>query len=174
MKRVLSFGALLVPSLLMAETANKVGFVDLQRALLTVDAGKNAKSAFEKEVTTKKADLEKRQTSFQKEAEEFDKKAAILNDSAKQQKQVELQKKFVELQKNGQEFQMEMMKRERELTQPIVEDLKGMVAAIGKEKSLQFILEKNDGGVIYAEAGSDMTDEVIERYNKTKGKSKKK
>jgi len=158
----------------MANTAGQnLGYVDLQKALQSVDAGKTAKANLEKEVNAKKADLEKKQQSFQKEAEQFEKKAAILNDSAKAAKQAELQKKYVELQKLAAETQMELQKRERDLTQPIVTELKTIIEGIGKEKNYQLIVEKNEGAVLYAQSGSDLTDQVIERFN-TKNKGKKK
>ena len=49
----------------------RLGLVDLQKALQTVDAGRNAKKSLEKEVTAKREGLEKRQSELQKEAEGF-------------------------------------------------------------------------------------------------------
>lgn len=153
----------------------KVAYVDLQKALQTVDAGKTAKSQLETDVNAKKKELEKAQQALQQEAEAFEKKAAILNDSAKQQKQQELQKKFAEFQKNAAESQMELQKRERELTKPLIDELRSIIEGVGKEKGYQLILEKNEGAVLYAESGSDLTEQVIEKFNsRHKGKSSKK
>lgn len=158
-----------------ADGAFKVAYVDLQKALQTVDAGKTAKSQLENDVNSKKKELEKMQQSLQQEAEAFEKKSAILNDSAKQQKQQELQKKFAEFQKNAAESQMELQKRERELTKPLIDELRSIIEGVGKEKGYQLILEKNEGAVLYAEAGSDLTEQVIEKFNsRHKGKSEKK
>lgn len=155
-------------------SAANLGYVDLQKALQTVEAGKSAKSQLEKEISTKKADLEKQQTAFQKEAEQFEKKAAILNESAKAAKQAELQKKLVELQKSAQQSQMELANKERELTKPILDELKTIVEGLGKERSLAMVVEKNEGAVLYAQSGSDLTEQVIERFNsRNKGKTKK-
>lgn len=143
----------------------RVGYVDLQKALQTVEAGKNAKSSLEKEVTTKKAELEKNQAALQKEAEEFEKKVAIMNDSAKATRQAELQKKFVELQKAAAESQMGLQNRERELTKPIIDSLRAVIEALGKEKGFQLILEKNEGAVLFSQGGEDLTQDVITRFN---------
>lgn len=165
-------------SLVGATFANiNVGYVDLQKALQTVDAGKKAKENLEKDVLAKKGELEQKQKDFQKEAEAFEKKAAIMNDSAKAGKQAELQKKYVELQKMAAESQMELQKRERELTKPIVDELKSIIEGLGKEKNFQMVLEKNEGAVLYAESNLDLTAQVIERFNsrnKGKGDTKKK
>ncbi len=150
----------------------KVAYVDLQKALQTVDAGKSAKSQLEKDVAAKRTELEKAQAALQQEAEQFEKKSAILNDSAKAAKQQELQKKFMEFQKTASESQTDLQKRERELTKPLIDELRAIIEGIGKEKGYQLIVEKNEGAVLYAEAGSDLTEVVVEKFNsKYKGKS---
>ncbi len=172
MKLTQSLLVLLVSSSLFAADAGfRVAFVDLQKALQTVDAGKNAKGALEKEVTSKREDLEKREADLRKEAEGFEKKAAIMSDAAKQAKQAELQKKFAELQKSAAESQMDLQKRERELTKPIIDELRSIIEGLGKEKGYTLILERNEGGVLYAQGGDDLTENVIEKFNSThKGK----
>ena len=170
MKTISTFLAVIIALAASVATAN-IGYIDMQKALQTVEAGRNAKESLEKEVQSKKGELEKQQQAFQKEAESFEKKAAIMNDSAKGAKQAELQKKYVELQKMAAESQMELQKRERELTKPIVDELKSIVETLGKEKKFEMVLEKNEGAVIYAEANLDLTSQAIEKFNsKNKGK----
>lgn len=153
------------------ETGFRVAYVDLQKALQTVEAGKKAKSDLEKEVKAKREELEKLQANLQKEFEALEKKSGIMNESAKAQKQAELQKKVAELQKNAFESQNELGKRERELTKPLIEELRSIIEGLGKEKGFQLILEKNEGAVLYAETGSDLTDQVVDRFNaRRKGK----
>jgi outer membrane protein len=148
--------------------------VDLQKALQNVEAGKNAKKSLEKEVTSKRGELEKRQNELQKEAESFEKKSALLNDANKTKKQQELQKKFMELQKEAAESQMDLQKRERELTKPIIDELRAVIESVGKEKGFTLILEKNEGAVLFSQSAEDLTDQVIEKFNSTrKGSSKK-
>jgi len=151
----------------------KLAYVDLQKALQTTDAGKNAKASLEKELNSKKTEIEKKQQQIQQEMEKFEKQAAIMNEAAKAQKQTELQKKIAEFQKNAAETQMELQRREREVTKPLIDELRAIIEALGKEKNFQLILEKNEGAVLYAEAGSDLTEIVIDRFN-AKHKAKKK
>lgn len=168
--KFIALGGLLIAGLAAAESqANvRVGYVDLQKALTTTDRGKKAKDQWEKDIASKKASLEKEQAALQKEAEEFEKKAALLNETARGQRQQELQKKVLELQKKMANTQMELQKRERDLTKPIIDELRAIVETIGKERGFQLILEKNEGAVLYAESGSDLTDEVIKRFNSKK------
>lgn len=157
-----------------AETATvKIGYVDLQKAMQTVEAGKLAKSQLEKEVASKKAQLEKKQGQLQKEAEQFEKQVVLLDGAKKMERQQELQKKFAEFQKEAAESQMELQGKERELTQPILSEMRAIIEGIGKENNFQLIVEKNEGAVLYAEVGADLTTQLIERFN-AKRKEKKK
>jgi outer membrane protein len=160
---------LLVPATGFANAEGfRVGYVDLQKALTTVDAGKTAKERLETEVTKKRKDFEKEEIALKKEAEGFEKKAAILNDKAKGEQQAALQKKFMDFQRKMAESQMELQKRERDLTKPIIDELRAIVESIGKSKKFQLVVEKNEGAVLYAEASTDLTEEVISTFNKKK------
>lgn len=165
------FSGFALAGLASAATANlKVAYVDLQQALQSVDAGKKAKGQLEKDVANKKAELEKEQSALQKEAEEFEKKAAILNEAARGKKQAELQKKLMEFQRKAAETQMTLQQQERSLTKPLIDELRSIIEGLGKERGYSLILEKNEGAVLYAEAGSDLTDEVVKRFNSKRGK----
>jgi outer membrane protein len=151
-------------------STTNIGFVDLRKALDSVDAYKSVKSTLDKDLANKKSELEKAQQTLQKDAEQFDKKAAILNDGAKASKQAELQKRFAELQKNAAESQMELQKRERDLTQPLLDEMRSVIETVGREKNFTLVL--NEAAVLYAKEGSDITSQVVDRFNaKHKGKS---
>jgi outer membrane protein len=150
------------------QTTNGLGniaFVDLQKALESVDAGKKAKSSLDKEMAAKKTEIEKQEQALRKEAEEFEKKAAILNDAAKAQKQQEFQKKVMEFQKKYQEAQGDLQKRQQELTKPLLDQLRAIIEGMGKEKKYSLVLEKSQGAVLYAEGGTDITQLVIDKFN---------
>lgn len=177
MKTTLRLGMIVGLLVAVAATANEsgIGVVDLRKALETVDAGKTAKAQLDKEVKAKQDELEKSKANFQKEYEAFEKKSSIMNEGSKAKTQAELQKKYMDLQKSLADSQMELQKRDRDLTEPIVNELKSIVEGLAKEKSLGLVLEKNESGVIYAVADRDLTPTVIEKFNqKNKGKAKKK
>ncbi len=172
----ITLGALLVFAFSSTAKADatpfKIALVDLQEALQSVEAGKNAKSQLEKEMTAKRKSLEKSQAALQKETEEFEKKAAVMNETARAAKQAELQKKIAEFQKSFGESQMELQKRERELTKPIIDELRSIVEGMGKAQNYNLVLEKNEGAVLYAQNGTDLTKDVITAFNGRKGKKK--
>lgn len=164
---------LLPVSMALGNSSVKIGYVDLQKAMQTVDAGKAAKGQLEKEVAAKKSALEKRQGQLQKEAEQFEKQVALLDGGKKLERQQELQKKFAEFQKEAAESQMQLQTKERDLTQPILSEMRAIIEGIGKENNFQLIVEKNEGAVLYAEVGADLTAQLIERFNARRKEKKK-
>jgi len=169
MLRVVSFLALALTFATSAQA--KMGYVDLQKAIQATEAGKKGKAALEKELAAKSAEFKKTEETLRKDADEFQKKMALMSDSARAKAQGELQQRFQELQSKAAASQMELQKKEREMTKPLIDELRAVIEGVGKEKEFEFVVEKNEGAVLYAQAGADLTDEVIERFNK---KTKKK
>ena len=148
----------------------KMGYVDLQKAIQSTDVGKKGKAALEKELQAKSTEFKKTEETLRKDAEEFEKKAAIMSDAARAKAQGDLQRRFQELQQKAAASQMELQKKEREMTKPLIDDLRAIIEGVGKEKDFEFVVEKNEGAVLYAMPGADLTDEVIARFNAKKKK----
>lgn len=171
MSRLAPFLVLMLTVTTARAAEAKMGYVDLQKAIQSTEAGKKGKAALEKELQAKSAEFKKTEESLRKDAEEFEKKAAIMSDAARAKAQGDLQRRFQELQQKAAASQMELQKKEREMTKPLIDELRAIIEGVGKEKGYEFIVEKNEGAVLYAMPGADLTDEVISRFN---AKAKKK
>lgn len=146
----------------------KVGVVDMQKALQSVEAGKKAKAQLEKEFNAKKKELETEKTALEKAGAEFKKQSLVMNDEARAKKQNELQERYAKLQENMARSQGELQQKELELTQPILAKLRGVIAEIAKQKNLTMVLEKNENTVLFSQEKDDLTSDVIASYNKQK------
>ncbi len=58
-------------------------------------------------------------------------------------------------------------KKERELTAPILEKMKKVIGKLAKDKGYSLVIE-NSQMVLYATPESDLTDSVIQAYEKEK------
>ncbi|MGE4232756.1 MAG: OmpH family outer membrane protein [Bacteriovoracia bacterium] len=153
-----------------ADSANlKIAFVDLQHALQSVEKGKKARTSLEKEFNDKKKLLEAEEKAIQKMGEEFKKQSMVLSEEAKNRKQAELQERLLKFRELYGKSQMDIQTRERELTEPIVKQLREVVQEIGKKKGYMMILEKNENGVLFSTSQDDLTDEVVKTFNKKNG-----
>jgi outer membrane protein len=144
----------------------KIGTVDMQKALQSVEAGKKAKSQLEKEFTSKKKELQDEESSIKKMGEEFKKQSLVMSDEARAKKQSELQERIMKLQENSGRSQMELAKKERDLTQPIILKLKTIVTDMAKTKGYTMVLEKNENTVLFSQDKDDLTNDVISTFNK--------
>lgn len=148
-----------------AAQSPKIGYVDLQRALNEVDEGKKAKKRLEKEFEKKQSMLDKKQKEVKELKEQLD-SGMMLSEDAKRKKAVELQKQMAELQQLYMKMQRDLAKKEAEATQKIFKKMGAIVEKMAKEKGYDLILEKTESSILYAEDGMDLTDELIDRYDK--------
>lgn len=162
---------LIVLSMLMmasfAQADTKVGFVDMQKAIQTTSAGKKAKTELETEFNKKKKELEKKEADLKKMGEDLEKKKSVLSEEALGKKQAEFQEEMLKYRDVVGKSQIEIQKKERELTAPILEKMKKVIGKLAKDKGYSLVIE-NSQMVLYATPDSDLTDEVIKAYEKEK------
>jgi outer membrane protein len=144
----------------------KIGTVDMQKALQSVDAGKKAKAQLEKEFNSKKKDLQNEEAALRKMTDEFKKQSLVMNDEARAKKQGEIQERIMKYQEATQKSQMEIQQKEHELTEPILNKLRGVIGDLAKSKGYSMVLERNENMVLFSPEKDDLTEDVIAAYNK--------
>jgi outer membrane protein len=147
--------------------AMKIGYVDVQRAIQEVEEGKAARARLQAELAQKRADLDKKRGDLEKMKADYDKQAPVLSDDAKRQRQEQLQKAFVDAQNAAGQMQEELSGKEQEAMQSISKRLLQVVAEVSDRESFTFVLDK--AALLYAPAASDVTNEVVRRYNERFG-----
>jgi outer membrane protein len=146
----------------------KIGFIDMQKAIQETAAGKKAKKELEDEFNKKKKDLDKREAEIKKMGEEFEKKSMAMNEEARAKRQAEIQGEMRKYQDTAGKSQMEIQKRERDLTQPIVSRLRTILDELAKKEDFSFILEKSEQSVMFAKKEFDLTERVIREFDGSK------
>lgn len=144
----------------------KIGVVDMQKAIQTVDTGKKAKAQLEKQITDKKKDIQTEEAAIKKMTEDFKKQSLVMNDQAKAKKQAEIQERIMKYQELAGRTQQELQQREQELTEPIVSKLRAIIKDMAASKGYTVILERNDNTVLYFQDKDDLTSDVVSTFNK--------
>jgi outer membrane protein len=147
--------------------AMKIGYVDVQRAIQEVEEGKAARTRLQAELQQKRGDLDKKRSELEKMRQDYDKQAPVLSDEAKKKRQEELQKAFVDAQTAAGQMQEELSGKEQEAMQSISKRLLQVVAEVSDRENFTFVLDK--AALLYAPAASDLTNEVVRRYNERFG-----
>jgi outer membrane protein len=158
--------AMFASSAIAAET--KIGFVDVQKALLATSSGKKAKEVLDGEFGKRKKDLDKKKADIEKMNQDLEKKKSVLSEEVMGKKQMELQEEMVKFQKTVAENQMELQKKEKELMEPIIEKMRKIFEKVAKEKGYSLILDKQAQFILYMEKESDVTEAVIAAFEKEK------
>lgn len=146
--------------------APRFGVVDMQSIILTVEDGKAARAALEKEIKAKEAELTVKKEELDKMNKEWKEQSALLSEDARLKKQQEFQEKFMALRNTEQEFQSEIKRKEQKATQEIAVKVAQVVERLSREKKLAAVFETNSAGLLYLENPVDLSKEVIAEYSK--------
>jgi outer membrane protein len=167
MKKIKAFVvAMLLLYALPALAEVKIGYVDVQRAVMSVEEGKSVKKKLETFAKKKKEELEKAQDDLKTRKEELEKQASLMPDDLKRKKVTEFQQKVAEFQEAYLKSEKELATKQAELSKPILEKLEKIINALAKEQNYDVIVEKS--AVLFAKNNFDLTDEIIGRYNSAK------
>lgn len=148
-----------------AAVDQKIGFVDMQKAIQTSDTGKKAKAELETAFNKKKKELQAEEASLKKLQEDLQKKASAMSDAVKKEQQTKLQERFMKYQELLQKSQAEIQKKEQEMSEPIIRKIREKVTEIAKKKGYTVVLEKNDNIVLFSMDADDITEEVLKEVN---------
>ena len=155
--------ALVAPAAALADI--KLAYVDLQRALLEVNEGRDAKKRLQVVLDTKQKDLDKEQEALRREKEVLDKQASMMSEETRIQKQTDLQKKLFDLAQRWEKGKSEMAAKERSELQVIFQKMDPIIATIAQREGFTMVFEKTDSGLVFAPASLDLTNELVRLYN---------
>jgi outer membrane protein len=148
-----------------ADEPVKLGYVDMQRALLEVEDGRRAREDLKKTLEKKQKELDERQQELMKAGEDLKKKRTLLPEETRMQKESELQEGLAKLQQALMRHQQELNQKEQEVLAPIVDRMQRIVGQIAQSEDLTLVLDRNQAGIIFGKPHLDLTNEVIRRYN---------
>jgi len=156
---------------------NRIGFIDLRKALNGVNDGRIAKDKLRKKKKRYQKELTRLQKALKKEKKKYDVRAAILTSKAKRRWQLKLQKKFITLQRKYTLLTRTLAREESIETRKIFRKMEVIIRGIARENKLILMLEKTESSVLYALPDMNYTNELIRRYNRiynSKGKKRRK
>ncbi len=144
-----------------------VGVVDMMGAIEKTEGDgvlKKLKTEGEKRQSKLKAS-EKKIVAFQQEIKESQ---AVLSEDKLREKAAEYQTMLLELQKEVQQYEQELAEMQKKLLGEVQKKMSTITSDIAKEKKLDLVLERNEGGVVFYKESFDITDELIKRYKASK------
>lgn len=163
--RVTAVLAVLFAFVAPAHADVKIATVDFMKAAESVSEWSAAQARLDSMFAEKKAAIEKMETSIRTREEDYQKQALLLSDAAKKAKEEELQMAYMEYQQARARSEGEMQQAYLGAMQTVTEKMRKICQTIAAEQGYTVVLEINEGGVLYAATSTDITAEVVKRYN---------
>jgi outer membrane protein len=148
---------------LPAAAADKIGYVDFQRALNEVEEGKVAKASLKKDFDEKQKQLDKDKTELERLQAEFEKQSMVMSEEGKRDKALEIDRRMRETQGKLMGFQKELSDREREVTRAIFDKMFTLTREIADADGFNYVFDK--AGLLVAPPANDITNELVRKYN---------
>ena len=170
MKRCAVLAALLMmiltPLLARAQSPSvKFGYIDLQKVMIESDKGKEARKSLTEELEKRKKEVTQKQDELQKMKDSLEKQSAAITPEARTDKEKQYQTRLKDYQRITNDYQTELQQKDQEYTQKILKDLEELIKTLGENEKYTLILEKTQGGILFASPSIDITDKVIAAYN---------
>jgi outer membrane protein len=144
----------------------KIGVVDIDQAISSTDGGKAAREEFSRKQREAQGQVQPLLDRYKALEEEMKAKKFVLSDEALFQKQLDLVELRNEIQSKMKELEGQMKIDQKRLEGPLVAKLGEIIESIGKEQGFTMIIRRGTPGVLYTREALDITDLVIQKYNK--------
>jgi len=162
----LIFALGLLGSFATASAEIRLGYVDLQAALNKSEAGKEANSKLNEVVAARQTAITEMEEKIKSLQDNVKKQRHLMGETALREKEDEIERLLRDYKRIVTDAQDEIKKKEAQLVSGIMDALHQVVKDIGKEDGYTVIFEQNASRLLYADEAIDITDRVVERFNK--------
>jgi outer membrane protein len=146
-----------------ADTVSVV-YVDVDKIVSDVDEGVNAQENMKKEQQKRQGEIQAMEAKIKKLQDELEKQSKSMSKDAIEKKAAEYQQALGDYQQIVLKFNNELSAKEREFFDPIERKLKDLLREVANRDGYDMILSKRS--VPYGRKDLDLTDKVIQEYNK--------
>ncbi len=143
---------------------NRVGFIDIQKAVSETREWKTSFNKFKLDFTKEKSKIKAREQKVTKMLEELNKQSFVLDPELKRKKEEQVRKEKIDFERYVQDQNAEFGKKEKEMTQKILIKMMDVIKTIGKEKNFTMILEQKV--VLYHDQDNDLTKIATRAYDR--------
>jgi Skp family chaperone for outer membrane proteins len=144
----------------------KIGFFDLQAAIMQSDTGKKFLEEMKKEEESLNSAREQKGRTFMTAKDEYEKKKDVMDEKARNRKEKELSEMYTEVQKMRSESSSKLNEQASAARAPILKKVRDVASRIGRDEKYDFIIEKS---VLYFEGNDkeDLTKRIASELDKS-------
>ena len=143
----------------------KIGVIDFQRVLETSSAGKASQAEITKHGKAMEVELKKNQKELEEIKKRIDREALVMSKEMRVEKEREFRIKINDFRMLEKKFKQEINNLNKRLVGRLQAEVFALVEEVGKKEGYLLVVEKTEGGVVYAPNTIDITDKLIQLYN---------
>jgi outer membrane protein len=143
----------------------KIGLVNLQAIASNSVDGKAATGRVQALAQKKQNEIAEKSKALQSNQQKLQSGGSLMNDQARAALEKEIERQQVEGQRLQQDAQSELQELQNELQGEFQKKLFPILQQLAQEKGLHVLLSAQDAGVIWNEAGIDLTAEAIKKLD---------
>ena len=143
----------------------KYAFINIQRIAAESAQGKALSSRVQTLNTQKVNQLNERNKALQTSQQKLDSGGSVLSDAARAQLEKDIDRQQTEIQRFTDDAQKEVQELQNELQAEFQQKLGPVIQQVAQEKKLEILFSALDAGIVWADAGLDLTTEVIRRFD---------
>jgi outer membrane protein len=142
----------------------KIGFVDIQKAIVETKEFKKSQMKFRVELQKEKGIIEARKKKVEGMLIEFNKQANVLNPTLKKKKEESFLREKKDFERYVQDREEEFARKEKIVLDKISQKMLKVLKQLGKQKKLTMVIEMK--AVFYSDSNLNLTTMATSTYNK--------
>ncbi len=146
----------------------KIGYIDTVKIFANYKETIEAEEIYKKEVEIWKKQAEEMETELARMREEIQSQSLMLSAEKLEEKKLVFDQRMKDYQKYMQDIfgeTGEAARRNKELTEPIVEKINGIIEKVAEEEGFTLVLDSSQGVIVYADKEIDITDMIIAKLD---------
>ncbi len=163
---VLTLGLALGWGLGATSEPTKIGFVDAQQVLTTIESGKAAQDELERKAREAQQRITPMLEELESKQKELKAKQFVMSKEALSEKQLDLAELQNRLETQGKEEENKLKIDQQRLMGPLQEKFIEVVREVGRENGFSVVMLTDAPGLLYRRESLDLTELVIKTFNK--------
>ena len=143
----------------------KIGFVDIEQVMATVEKGKAAREEFERKMREAQQRIAPMVEQLQAMEKELQSKQFVMSEEAVKNKQLDMVELKNRYENKAKEEEGQLKVEQQRMFGPLMEKLATVIKDVGRENGFSAILRTDTPGLEYRKEALDVTDLVIKTYN---------
>ena len=153
----------LAPGVRAADVA-KIGVVDFQKIIDKSQPGQAAKNQINARGKKMEAELKQKGAEIEELKKQLEREALVMSKEKREESERDFRIKVGDFKSLQKKYEQELQQTQRQLVNQIKKDVLDLVNDVGKKEGYQLIIERV--GVLYVPNAMDLTDRIIQEYNK--------